>query len=127
MIRAGETLSPQGLAAIRKDDAGMRGDFESAAIFLSPTCPVATKGPERKVGFNAATVSATDAKTGIGKMGVELRYHTKKEFWALPGEQRREVADHNATKEGGKFKGQGLKNFNKKQEERNQQRLSDNF
>ena len=35
-----------GLAAIRQDDAGMRGDFESAAIFLSPTCPVAKKGPD---------------------------------------------------------------------------------
>ena len=73
----------------------------------------AKKGPELKVGFDTATVLATDAKTGIGKTGVELRYHTKKEFWALPGEQRREVADHNATKEGGKFKGQGLNDFNK--------------
>ena len=75
-----------GLAAIRQDDAGMRGDFESAAIFLSPTCPVAKKGPERKVGFGAATISAADAKTGIGETGVELRYHTKKEFWELPEE-----------------------------------------
>ena len=76
-----------GLAAIRQDAAGMRGNFESAAIFLSPTCPVAKKGPERKVGFNAATVSAADAKAGIGKSGVELSYHKKKEFWALPEEQ----------------------------------------
>ena len=102
-----------GLAAIRQDDSGTRGDFESAAIFLSPTCPVAKKEPERKVCFDAATISAADAKTGIGKTGVELRYHTKKEFWALPEEQRREVADYNATKEGGKFKGMGLNNFNK--------------
>ena len=65
-----------GLAAIRQDYAGMRGDFESAAIFLSPTCPVTNKGPERKVGFDAATILAADAKTGIGKTGVELRYHT---------------------------------------------------
>ena len=79
----------------------MHGNFESAAIFLSPTFPVAKKGPERKVGFDAATILAADAKTGIGKTGVELRYHTKKEFWALPEEQRREVADHNATKGGG--------------------------
>ena len=63
------------------------------------------------MGFDAATISAADAKTGIGKTGVELRYHIKKEFWALPEEQRREVADYNATKEGGKFKGMGLKNF----------------
>ena len=54
-----------------------------------------------------------DAKTGIGKTGVELHYHTKKEFWALPEEQRHEVADHIATKEGGNFKGQGLKNLKK--------------
>ena len=77
-----EVLS--GLAAIRQDNAGMRGDFESASIFLSLTCPVAKKGPEHKVGFDADTVLATDAKTGIGKTGVELCYHTKKEFWALP-------------------------------------------
>ena len=50
----------------------MRGDFESAAIFLSPTCPVAKKGPERKVGFDADTVLAADAKAGIGKTGIEL-------------------------------------------------------
>ena len=64
------------------------------------------------MGFDAATISAADAKADIGKTGVELRYHTKKELWALPEEQRREVADYNATKEGGKFKGMGLKNFN---------------
>ena len=74
----------EGLAAIRQDDASMRGDFESAAVFLSPTCSVAKKGPERKVGFDAATIAAADAKAGIGKTGVELRYHTKKEFWKLP-------------------------------------------
>ena len=90
----------------------MRGDFESAAIFLSPKCPVAKKVPERKVGFGAATILAADAKTGIGKRRVELRYNTKKEIRALPEEQRHEVYDHNATKEGGKFKGMGIKNFN---------------
>ena len=36
-----EVLS--GLAAIRKDDQGMRETFEQAAIFLAPTCPVAKK------------------------------------------------------------------------------------
>ena len=75
----------------------MRDDFKSAAIFLSPTCPVAKKGPERKVGFDAATILAADAKTGIGKTGVELRYHTKKEFWALPEEQRRKTMRQSST------------------------------
>ena len=59
-----------GLAAIRQDEAGMRSDFESAAIFLSPTCPVAKKGPNRKVGFDATTILAADAMTSIGKTGV---------------------------------------------------------
>ena len=62
-----------GLALIRHNYAGMRGDFESTAIFLSPTCPVAKKGPKCKAGFDAATDSAADAKDGIGKTGVELR------------------------------------------------------
>ena len=78
---------------------------------------MANKGPERKVGFDAATVLATDAKTGIGKTGVELRYHTKREFWALPEEQQREVADHSATKEGGNCKGQRLNNLTKTRSE----------
>ena len=64
------------------------------------------------MGFDAATIAAADARAGIGKTGVELRYHTKKKIWELPEEQRREVADYNATKEGRKFKGMGLKNFN---------------
>ena len=66
--KADEVL--EGLAAIRQDDAGMSGDFESVAIFISPTCPVAKKVPKRKVGFDAATVSAADAKVGIGETGV---------------------------------------------------------
>ena len=69
------------------------------------------------MGFDAATISAADAKTGIGKTGVELRYHIKKELWALPEEQRGEVADYNATKEGGKFKAMGLKSFNTKKKQ----------
>ena len=73
-----------GLAAIRQDDSGMHGEFESSAVLLSPTCPVVNKGPEQKVGFDAATIAAEDAKAGIGKTSVELRYHTKKEFWELP-------------------------------------------
>ena len=49
----------------------------------------------------------------LSRRYLGLLHHTKKEFWALPEDQQREVADHNATKEGGKFKGQGLKDFNK--------------
>ena len=74
---------------------------------------MAKKGPKRKVGFDAPTIFAADAKTGIGKMGVELRYHTKKEFWALPEEELHKVAEFNANKEGGKFKGTGLNFLNR--------------
>ena len=53
------------------------------------------KGPEQKVGFDAAKILAADAKAGIGKTGAELRYHTKTEVWELPEKQQREVADYN--------------------------------
>ena len=32
-----------GLESIRQDDQGMRENFEQAAVFLAPTCPVAKK------------------------------------------------------------------------------------
>ena len=44
---------------------------------------------------------------GVGSTGVELRYQKSAEFMALMPEQRAEVSEYNATKDGGKWKGKG--------------------
>ena len=53
----------------------------------------------------------------IGSTEVELRYCMSDEFMALTPEQRAEVSECNATKDGGKWKGKGKgkgKQFDKK-------------
>ena len=82
-----EVLS--GLAAIRKDDQGMRETFEQAAVFLAPNFPVAKKlATKGKISFDPY-ISATDGnQSRTGKTGVEIRYHKWHEFLALPQDQR---------------------------------------
>eukprot|EP00970_Alexandrium_tamarense_P005427 scaffold892_cov144-Alexandrium_tamarense.AAC.8 len=87
------------VAAIRQDNGGMREDFERAVTFLLPCDPVARKRHKEKRLF--ANISSTDAaatvsgasglKSGIGKTGVELRYHNSTEFKALEDAQRKEL------------------------------------
>jgi hypothetical protein len=87
------------VAAIRQDNGGMREDFERAVTFLLPCDPVARKRHKEKRPF--ANISSTDAaatvsgasglKSGIGKTGVELRYHNSTEFKALEDAQRKEL------------------------------------
>ena len=62
----------------------MRENFDLAAIFIAPACPVAKKQGNNKAAFDTS-ISATNGKqSGRGKIGVELRYHKKHEFLALP-------------------------------------------
>jgi hypothetical protein len=87
------------VAAIKQDEAGKRSHFEDAVAFIIPTCPVEAKHA-KKAHFNAS-VSSTNGinaklKSGIGKTGVELRFHKNKDFWALPEEQRQEVREYTA-------------------------------
>ena len=68
----------------------MHDNFELAAMFLAPTCSVAKKQGNKKVAFDT-TISATNGKKyGQGKTGVELQYHKKHEFLALPKNQEDE-------------------------------------
>ena len=55
--------------------------------------------------------------SGVGSTGVELSYYKSAEFMAMAPEQRAEVLEYNATKDGGKWKGKGkgkAKPFDKK-------------
>ena len=107
-IQCSDATLQAALAAIKMDNDpnGMRNDFEAAATFLLPSCPVAKR---RKTGgnFNANISAAnangkTDLKDGIGTTGVRLGYHTGKEYAKLTLEQRNELYEWRSKKSGGK-------------------------
>ena len=85
-------------------------------MFLAPTCPVAKKlATSGKISFDPSILATDSNQAGTGKTGVELRYHKQHEFLALPQDQRDELAEFNATKDGGKWKGDsGKPNYKRK-------------
>ena len=90
------------LAAIRMDTVGpnaKRNNFENAAAFLLPTCPVAKKRKSNNTN-RTATISGVGAeagtKAGVGKTGVELRYYKKAEYKQLSEEQKVELKEWRA-------------------------------
>ena len=94
------------LASIHMDDTGQREDFEEASILLAQIFPITkNKGggkPTAKIGAAGAKLSS-----GVGSTGVELRYYKSAEFMVLTPQQRVEVSEYKATKDGGKWKGNG--------------------
>jgi hypothetical protein len=100
------------MAAIQSDDGpnGKRNNFEAAATYLLPACPVAKKRQANPHKRGVAQISATDTdidqnfqqltigdtkggKPAIGKTGVHLRYHTNTEYKKLSVEQQNELRE----------------------------------
>ncbi len=118
------------MASVRTDNGpnGKRTDFEATATHLLPYDPVAKKraaGQKRtneQISSVEADVSAlTGPKPSIGKTGVHLRWHKRKEYEALTAAQKKELyewreANPEAAKNPnakGKGKGQGKYYTNK--------------
>ena len=96
------------LAAIKMDDTptGLRSDFERTAALLLPVDPVEKKKKgKRTIGhISSATVKAsTDGggNEGSGPSGVQLRYHTSKEYSKLCKEARADLAHWRRNKKPG--------------------------
>jgi hypothetical protein len=94
------------MANVRLDDGvnGKMNDFELASSYLLPHDPVAAKRSVQTRGGRQANVSDTTANThsmkvGIGKTGVELRYHTTPDYQQLTSEQKAELNAHRDTLE----------------------------
>ena len=106
-IQCSDATLQAALAAIKMDNDpnGMRNDFELAATYLLPSCPVAKR--RKTTGNYNANVSVasgsgkTDLKDGIGSTGVRLGYHTGREYAKLSLEQRQELWEWR-DKKGGK-------------------------
>ena len=91
------------MASVKTDNGpnGMRNDFEAAAAHLLPYDPVAKKRSSATKRDHSVisdvqgevNVSGVDGKTkaSIGKSGVHLRWHTKKEYSKLTGPQKKEL------------------------------------
>ncbi len=77
------------ISAIRQPTNNMLNSFQRCIEHIRPVCPVSKRMKKRK----NAQISATDVtpKSGIGKTGVELRYHKDDEWWSLTEDQRDEV------------------------------------
>jgi len=84
---------------IRADTNNMRSNFETAASHIIEVDPYrrASRQPPNK--DKQANVSAVSF-AGRGETGVDLRWHTKKEFYKLPKEQKDELCNWQNTKEG---------------------------
>lgn len=87
------------MALVRNDTEphGKMNDFEATAAFILPHDPVAKKRSTAKRPH--AEVSATTMKSGIGKTGVPLRWHTSEEYAKLPRDQRAELSAHRDAQE----------------------------
>lgn len=87
---------------IRADTNNMRSNFEAAAshiIEVDPYRRASNQGNNNK--SKQANVSGVSF-AGRGKTGVDLRWHTRKEFGALTNEQKDELTTWQNTKEGKK-------------------------
>ena len=88
------------MALVRNDEVqgGKRNDFEATAACLLPHNPVSRKHNATQWNHQGgeAEVSAIDSskiKSGIGKTGVDLRYHKRSKYDKLNSDQRKELHD----------------------------------
>jgi hypothetical protein len=89
------------IGLIRANTNNMRQDFEAAATALIEVDPY--RRSQRSHGTpSTANVSSIDFSAGRGSTGVDLRWHPKKDFKALPDDQRDELTDWMRTNEGRK-------------------------
>jgi hypothetical protein len=89
------------IGLVRANTNNMRNDFEAAATALIEVDPYRRSqrgnGPQ-----GTANVSSIDFSAGRGSTGVDLRWHPKKDFRALPDDQRTELVEWMKTNDGRK-------------------------
>ena len=89
------------IAAIKKDDPGMRDKFEETIASISPCDLAARKRSNSKqpsAEISVATADRGSLKDGkFGTTGVELRWYKYKEFNALDEVKQEELRNWSAT------------------------------
>ena len=84
---------------IRADTNGLRSDFEAASSHLIEVDPYRRSSNTDQRRQPGAKVSAVTF-AGWGKTGVDLRWHTRSEFWNLTEEQRDKLTEWQGTDAG---------------------------
>lgn len=115
------------IALVKNDEGtqaapGKRKNFEAAASFIIPNCPVARQRQDnintkavnvastvgvgkqgeggQAVAQPKAQVNAFGSKQGVGKTGVHFRYYNNKEYQRLTHEQKKELAEYRKNNNG---------------------------
>src|SRR5210317_2245002 len=92
-----------------RDVVGPPYDFEEASAILQAADPVATRQSTKRTSAQISSteadddevnISGTALKKGVGKTGVQLRYHKDAEFRALSKAQKTELITWRNTPEG---------------------------
>ena len=107
------------IGLIRANTNNMRSDFESASSSLIEVDPYRRSSRNNT---RQANISSIDFSAGRGSSGVDLRWHTRKEFLKLSKEQKDELSDWLKTDEGIKHKRERFKANGAKKDEPNKRK-----
>lgn len=99
------------VSAVHANTNGMRDNFEATVTWLLPSCPYNryAKGSGRNQGGGAQANISDVTLQRESKTGVDLRWHTKKEYAQLSKEQKDELYQWQQTKQGKKAKADAKK------------------
>jgi hypothetical protein len=115
-IASKDTTLQAAIGIIRANTNNMRNDFESASTSIIEVDPY--RRSTRNNTSRQANISSIEFNAGRGTTGVDLRFHARDKFLALPQEQKDELTEWLGTNEGKKskkdyFKEKGQKGDNK--------------
>ena len=91
----------------------LREDFEASVTLILPADPVARKKGKNETN-RQLEISAIEWKKGIGKTGVELRFHPQPEYSNLSDDQMAELREWRNTEEGQAAKARDMAKKRKK-------------
>ena len=78
----------------------MRNNFDATVTFLLPTDPIQIK--QKLAGYKRpiSEIASIKMKQGIGRTGVQLRYHVFSEYFQFKDEQKKELKEWRETTAG---------------------------
>ena len=90
-VSSKDTTLQAAIGIIRANTNNMRNDFEAASTSMIEVDPY--RRSTRQNNDRDANISAIDFGAGRGSTGVDLRFHPKDKFVALPQDQKDELAN----------------------------------
>ena len=80
-------------AGISDDSNGMSQDFEKAAAYLLPVCPVAKRVGNKRKSAQISGVGGANLIPRGPRTNVEIRYYKPQEFRELPNDKKQELLE----------------------------------